>query len=144
MNLPAAEDVNYWRTGRSAVDSWIDKCCRLIDEVGGTIIQKGMIWQNGDSVCLLAFSIDGESYRVGWPVLKTRAGDSDDPAARIQAATFMYHDVKAKVMIAKVLGPRCAFIGNLMVTKNSTVGELNNLQLQKALPQLPLLKQEAR
>lgn len=136
MNLPNAEDVNYWRTGSSAPDTWIDKCCKLIAEVDGALIQKGMIWQSGRSVCLIVFSIGDDTYRVGWPVLTTRDGDSDDRRARIQAATFMYHDVKAKVMTAKVLGPRCAFIGNLLVTKNSTIGELTHGQLQKSLPQL--------
>lgn len=71
MTLPCAEDVNYWRTGRSSPDAWLDKVCRLIDEVGGIIHGRVMGYVNGRSAIQIAFEIEGEPYQLVWPVLAT-------------------------------------------------------------------------
>jgi hypothetical protein len=48
---------------------------------------------------MLEFDLGGERYKVVWPVLPTKTGK--DRAARVQAATALYHDVKARCVTLK-------------------------------------------
>jgi len=139
VTLPCAEDVNYWRTGRSSPDAWLDKACRLIDEVGGIVHGRVIGYLNGRGAIQIAFEIEGEPYRLAWPVLTTRDGDPNHPAARIQAATFIYHDVKAKAMTAKVFGPARAFVEHRLIGPGRTVADLSDqsaVDLANAMPRL--------
>jgi len=139
MNLPCAEDVNYWRTGRSSPDKWLDRACALIEDVGGEIHGRAIGYLHGRGAVQIAFTIDGQPHSLTWPVLPTRDGDLDHPAARIQAATFVHHDVKAKVMTAKVVGPARAFVGCRLIAAGRTVADLADLDaaaLAEAMPRL--------
>lgn len=135
MDLPCAEDVNYWKTGKRSPDALLDNASKLIEQVGGHVTGRAMGMSMGASAVMLGFEIDGEQFRIVWPVLVTSSGERDTPAARIQAATFVYHDVKAKCMVAKVLGPRLAFFANLLLD-GRPVAEMAAPQLMDSLPKL--------
>lgn len=127
--LPCAEDVNYWKTGTSAPDTWIAKAIRHIEDVGGEVKAQGFASRDGQAAYALEFEIDDDQFRLVWPVLETRNGAPDDPAARRQAATFIYHDVKAKCMVAKVLGARRALLPYLVTSSGDTVADAVQGQL---------------
>ena len=104
-----AEDVNYFKTGTSAPDTWIDKAKAEIRTAGGKTLSEAYGKDgNGRAAYLLEFSFGAEHFRAVWPVLPTRKL-ADERAARIQAATMLYHDIKAKCVAAKVHGVRAAF-----------------------------------
>ena len=132
-----AEDVNYWRTGQRDPDTQLDRAAQLILDAGGVIVSRGLGMFGGHESVLLGCGIGEEEYRICWPVLPTRTEHSKDRrAARIQAATFVYHDVKAKCMSAQVLGWRTAMLPYLLTSNGLTVAELGNEDLVRALPKL--------
>ena len=122
-----AQDVNYWRTGTSSPDTWIDKAKREIAAVGGRVTGDAFMNLDGKSAYSLLFTLEAESYRINWPVLMAKSGGkadaaSNERAARIQAATFLYHDVKAKCMVVKVMGARAAF-AQYLLAGGTTIAE---------------------
>lgn len=131
-----ADRANYWKTGQSSADTQLDRASQLIINAGGVIKARGIGMFGGNESVLLGYELDGESYRITWPVLIPRRLDDtrDRRAARIQAATFVYHDVKAKCMAAQVLGTRTAMLPYLLTANGRTVAELTNPELEKALP----------
>ncbi len=137
IELPKAESVNYWKTGHSGVERWSEKSQKQIERVGGEVREKGSVWQLGRAAVMICFQVGEDTFRVVWPVLETKDGRTDDPAALIQAATFMFHDIKAKCMTALIFGARRAFIGELVLPEHGrTVGELELPQLQERVPKL--------
>ncbi len=93
-----AEDLNYWQTSRTSSDTWIEKAKRQITQAGGTVLGEGFgsEAQTGRAAYMIAFQIDGQAFRITWPVLPSRTGKTT--AARIQAATMLYHDIKARCL----------------------------------------------
>lgn len=73
-------------------------------------------------------------FKLMWPVLPSREGNVK--AARIQAATMLYHDVKAKVVTAKVLGTRAAFFQYLLLPDGRSASEATTPELANQIPQL--------
>lgn len=134
-----AEDVNYWKSSSSSADSWIDKSRKLIESVGGTI--RGFMFgeMDGRAAYVLTFEISGDAFRLSWPVLPSRGGDVR--AAQRQAATMLYHDVKARVVAAKVLGERTAFIPWLLLPTGRTVAESSAPDLVEQIPRLLALSE---
>ena len=132
-----AESVNYWRTGRADPDTLLDRAENHIVAAGGKITARGHGRFGGDESVLLAFEIEGEHYRITWPVLPTRDDErSTRRAARVQAATFVYHDVKAKCLAAQVLGWRTAMLPYLLTASGKTLAELSAPELARCLPRL--------
>ncbi len=121
--LPNAEEVNYWKTSRSSADSWIDKAVSVVEGFGATDIQHGFGQRDGTGAFVLMFRIDDERFKIAWPILPTKS-PKDMPAARVQAATLLYHDAKARSLSASILGVRQAFIGYLLLPDGRTVSEL--------------------
>ena len=134
--LPYAEEVNYWRTGQSAPDAWLDHAKRELAAAGGTVLGEAFVAEasTGRQAYMLAFLLDGERYKVQWPVLPTKSGN--ERAARIQAATMLFHDVKARCVSAKVLGARAAFLGYLLLPDGRTAAEVATPALALSLPPL--------
>jgi len=133
MNLPYAEDVgHYWQTSQSAPDTWIDWAKKIIQDMGGEILTEGFGSASGRAAFMLAFKFEGQQYKVVWPVLPTRSG-SEIPAKR-QAATLLYHDVKAKAMTASVLGARAAFFSYMVLKDGRAASELASPELSEAFP----------
>ena len=132
-----AESVNYWRTSRRDPDTLLDLAENHIVDAGGKITARGLGMFGGHEAVLLGFTIDGQDYRITWPVLPTRDDDrAARRAARVQATTFVYHDVKAKCLAAQVLGWRTAMLPYLLTANGRTVAELSSPELERLLPRL--------
>ena len=140
MALPNAESVNYWKTGTGSPDQWMDKAKREVEGAGGDVLAEGFGREEstGRAAYMLAFRFADESFRLVWPVLPS----SDDKAARRQAATMLYHDVKSRCVTAKVFGFRSAFFSYLQLADGRMVAELAAEEVVHAIPsmlQRPLL-----
>ncbi len=133
MELPFAEDIgHYWQTSQSSPDQWIAKCRKLIEDIGGTVLAEGFGSVEDKSAYMMAFKIAADEFKVVWPVLPSSTGKT--LAARRQAATLLYHDIKAKVMTASVLGPKVAFFSYLMLADGRTASELATPELSGSFP----------
>jgi hypothetical protein len=135
-----AEDLgHFYLTSKSSPDSWLDKIEALIRGHSGKVLARAFSQAEGRAAYLLGFELDGERYKVVWPVLPTKRSIE---AARVQAVTLMYHDIKAKLMTALVLGNRTAFFPYLLLPDGRhTVVEVADPDLAAMLPDLqrPLL-----
>ena len=130
-----AEDVNYWKTGTTAPDTWIDNAKKEIRAAGGKTLGEAFGSDDqGRAAYMLEFSFGGERFRAVWPVLRSRAGNVK--AARIQAATMLYHDIKAKCVSAKVHGPRAAFFQYLMLPDGRTAAQVAAPELTTTYPKM--------
>ncbi len=139
MELPCAEDLgHYWKTGVTSPDTWIEMAKKLIREVGGEITAEGFGSVGDQAAYMLVFRIKADKFKVVFPVLYSRAGNTI--AAKRQAATMLYHDIKAKCMVANVLGVKAAFFNYLMLPDGRTTSELATPELGQAFP--PLLAQQ--
>ncbi|KKM15096.1 hypothetical protein LCGC14_1699560 [marine sediment metagenome] len=139
MDLPFAEDIgHYWMTGSSPPDTWIDRAKKLIKEVKGVILAEGYGSMGDQAAYMLSFKINDDRYKVVFPVLRSRTGRQG--AAKRQAATMLHHDIKAKCMVASVVGVRAAFFAYLMLPDGRMASELAAPELSQAFPSL--LKQQ--
>lgn len=135
--LPYAEDMNYFQTSQTGAETWISKAIRLIEHIGGTVITEafGSEPSTGRAAYMLLFEIDGDRFKVMFPVLPCKI-KSHERAARIQAATLLYHDVKAKCMIAAIFGNRAAFFQYFLLPGGRTAGEVSTPELVEQMPLL--------
>jgi len=135
MKLPYAEDVgHYWQTSQSSPDGWIERAKHIIKALGGEILAEGFGSAGEQAAFMLAFKFQEQQYKVVWPVLPTRCGK--ELPARRQAATMLYHDVKAKAMTASVLGVEAAFFSYMMLPDGRVSNELATPDLLNAFPKL--------
>ena len=135
--LPYAETINYWQTSQTSPDVWIDKTCKLITEFGGQVKAEGFGREpnSGRSAYMLAFQIGGDEFKIVQPVLPTKY-PKGERAARIQAATLIFHNVKAKVINIAIFGARTAFFEYLMLPDGTTAAEATSEALMRAMPEL--------
>jgi len=133
-SLPRAEDLNYWRTSRKSPDEWICKAKSLIESVGGDVHGEAFANTKKGQAYRIDFSIDGDEFRLTWPVCIHEP--DEEIAARRQAATMLFHDVKSRVVAAKVMGLRAAFLPFLMLPGGRAAGFLASPELEKHLPKL--------
>lgn len=143
MSLPYAEDINYWKTGHSDPDKWIERATIQIENLGGQIISWafGNDALTGRAAYMILFQIDEDRFRCVWPVLpikKIKDEKKDTKAARIQAATMLYHDVKQRCITSTVIGARSAFFSNLLLPDGRTASEASVPELTKGIPQFLL------
>lgn len=136
-----AEDLNYWKSSKSSPDSWMEKTIGLIEGFGGQLISSafGEEHQTGRAAYMLRFSRDGDTFNIVWPVLPSKVGDSF--SARRQAATMMYHDVKAKCLAGAVLGARTAFLPWYEI-KGKPMYQLSDRQLLDETPSMLLIENQ--
>ena len=130
---------HYWQTSRSSPDQWIEKAKRQIASIGGKVLAEGFGASEGKEAYMLGFEFSGERFRIVWPVLPSKTGNT--LSARRQAATLLYHDIKAKCMTSKVIGKKAAFFSYLMLPDGRIASELASPELAKSFP--PLLKGES-
>jgi len=136
MELPYAEDIkHYWQTSQSSPDVWIERARKLIEDLGGQVLAEGFGSMENHSAYMLAFEIKGDKFKVAWPVLPTHTS-SKTQAAKRQAATMLYYDIKAKCMTASVLGARVAFFSYMLLPDGRTTSELGRPELVEAFPKL--------
>lgn len=119
-----AEDVPYFQTSKRSSDTWLAMCKKEIQSVGGKVMGEmfGYDHATGRSSFLLQFQIVEDQFKLVWPVLPSRKGN--DGAAKIQAATALYHDVKARVVSAKFLGIKGAFFNYYVLPNGQTASEV--------------------
>lgn len=130
-----AEDVNYWKTGTSAPDTWLDKTKAEIKAAGGKIGPSAFGDDGtGRAAYMLTFSFGDQTFRAVWPVLPSKT--KNDRAARIQAATMLYHDVKAKCVSAKVHGAHAAFFQYAVLPDGRTAAQVAAPELLELYPKL--------
>lgn len=135
MELPFAEDLgHYWKTGSSSPDTWLEMAKKLIREVDGEITAEGFGSIGTQAAYMLAFRINDDKFKVVFPVLYSRAGNTI--AAKRQAATMLYHDIKAKCMVANVLGIKAAFFSYLMLPDGRVANEIATPELAQNFPLL--------
>lgn len=137
QKLPYAEDVNYWQTGKSSPDTWIDNAQAEIKAIGGKVLAWafGMEAATNRAAYMMEFELAGERFKIVWPVLPTKSG-KNEASARIQAATMLYHDVKSRCVSAKVIGRRSAFFSYLMLSDGRTAGNVATPELEDRMPAL--------
>jgi len=133
-----AEDVNYWQTSRTSPDTWLEKAKGEIKRAGGTIAGVASISDEiaGKAGYMIAFQLDGDQFKLIWPVLKPKRGSAH--AAKIQAATALYHEVKAACVKVKFLGARTAFFAYLLLPDGRVTAEMAVSEMTNVLPQLLL------
>lgn len=131
-----AEDVgHYWKTSKTAPDTWIERAKQQITKAGGVILGEGFVSETeGRAAYMLAFRFGETLFKAVWPVLPSKGGDTH--AARVQAATMLYHDVKARCVATKVLGARAAFFNWLVLPDGRTTSEA---ALDELADQVPLM-----
>jgi len=134
-----AEDASYFKTSTSAPDTWIERASRQIEDRGGKVHGHGFgTGQDGQAAFMLAFEIEGQFFKVIWPVLPAWAS-KNERAAKVQAATMLFHDIKAKCVSATVLGTRAAFFSYLVLPDGRTAAEVATPELTSAIPNLFLV-----
>ena len=127
-----AEDLNYWQTGSSAADSWMDKSKKLIRDLSYKVTGEGFGSDYlGHAAFMMAFHAGDDDFKVVWPVLPSRSGK--ERAARIQAATMMYHYVKAVCLFAAVVGAKTAFFSHLMLPDGRVASSVPELEQMLAM-----------
>ena len=139
-NLPYADEVPYFKTGASSPDTWLDKAAVELKRRGGRVNMRaqGTDPMTGGEALMFVFELEGESFKILWPILPVK-NEKDKLAARRQAATMIYHDVKAKCITAEVLGARTAFFSFLLLPDKRTVSELSAPELMNGLPDMKKL-----
>lgn len=137
-DLPYAHELPCWKTGKSSPDVWIERAKEVITKLGGELLQEAFGASNGRSAYMIRFQFGDETFRIVWPVLKTRM-PSEDAAARVQAATLLYHDCKAKMVAAQVLGTRTAFFYALELPGGKVMAEIATPALMSSIPNVALI-----
>ncbi len=137
-----AEELPYWQTSQTDPDTWIEKTIRVMAELGGKLQMEAFGKDGqGRGAYLLTFSIKEDTYRVVWPVMQSRGGRNK--AAKIQAATSLYHYVKALSLAAAVMGIKAALFSFFELPDGSTVLEHTDSAILQAgrMFQLPASSQ---
>lgn len=136
-----AEDVNYFQSSTTAADTWIDKAKQEIRSIGGQVLgDVSGTDESGRTVFRLDFKIGPDTFKVLWPTLPCNK-KGHEKAAKIQAATMLYHDVKHKVVMAKVKGVRTSFLEYLTLPNGQTAADAagDTDFFLSIMPNLPML-----
>jgi hypothetical protein len=121
-----AEDMNYWKTSKSNESTWLDRAIKQIDDIGGKVYVKahGRDPKTGAAALMLQFQIGDDYFKIVWPILESKG--ENRKAATVQAATLMFHDIKARCMSAKILGARTAFFAYYMLPDGRSASEVGH------------------
>lgn len=130
-----ADELPYWKTSIADPGTWVDRAAIEIERAGGEVLGHacGKL-ANGRVAFVLQFKLEGDTFRVVWPVLTPRH-EKDLAAARRQAATALYYDVKARCVSARFMGARAAFCAFMLLPDGRSVGDLALNQLAE-LPEI--------
>ncbi len=93
----------------------------MVKHIGGTVTSSGFGSSNEKSAFMIQFHFDGEDYRIVWPVLESKT--DNELAAKRQAATMLYHDVKAKLISAQIIGIKTAFFSWICLPNGKVASE---------------------
>lgn len=129
-----AEDLNFWRTSRASPDTWLARARTQIQNLGGQIEGEAFGAGLDKAAYMLAFSVNGDKFNIVWPVMQPKKGEVS--AARIQAATMLYHYVKSVCLYATVVGARTAFFPHLVLGDGRTAAQLATPELIRGIPKM--------
>jgi len=135
VNMPYAEDMNYWKTSRASAGSWLDKASDFLINCGADVYVIAKAQDKGRAAYMIEFGFEPDRFRVLWPVLESKNGDI--AAAERQAATMLYHDIKSRGVRIKLQGIRTAFVDSLLLQNGSTVAQSTNSALLDQTKMLP-------
>ncbi len=142
MNDEYAQDLPYFDTGKSDPSRWIDRAKKEIEKAGGEVLADAFGAQKVDgkikAAYMLQFTFGEDRFRVLWPVLegKYTSNDRDHKflsKAKRQAATMLFHDVKAACVKARVMGARTAFFAHLELKDGQPITQLQPERVPKLL-----------
>ena len=131
------ERVNYAELKAHGFGFVVVKLDQYLTEEHVTLaLTEGFIRESGTgrAAFLIEFLLQDNHFKLIWHVLKSRAGD--EKAAKVQAATAMYHDVKAKCLRSIWAGARAAFLEWLLLPNGQTAAEAVSPDLLAAIPAL--------
>lgn len=132
-----AENLNYWKTSNASADAWMEKTRTLLKRHKGELKSEAYGRDsNGNAAFLVEFEIDGDAFKVVWPVLPSLTRNV--LTAKIQAATMIHHDIKSRLIAAAVLGARSAFFAYLQLPSGQTVYEASLTTPLSGVPKLLL------
>ncbi len=134
MTLPYAETVNYWKSGSSTPDTWLDKAEKVIKDRGGEVVLRAEGTAEYGKTFLVDFKFGDDPFRIIWPVLPSRSGN--EKAAKRQAATLIYHEVKARSLRASIFGNRAGYFDFLLLPNGQTVSQLSTPELLESVPKM--------
>ena len=129
-----AEDVSYWKTSATSPDKWIEKAIKQIESAGGQVLRHAFGSDGGHEAYMIDFVLVDDAFKILWQVLPTRT--KNNLAARRQAATALYHDVKARALSAKWIGSRGAFFSYIMLADGRPAAMASAPELMSAMPRL--------
>jgi hypothetical protein len=132
-----AEQLPYWKSGQESIDTIQAKIHTEIQRAGGVVSQYGDLTDSGRTMFFVTFTLQGDQYRIAYPVLKSRSKNQTAAvltACRRQAVTMMYHDVKSRCVSVRVLGARTAFGGFRLMPDGRTDGQTSTPELLALLP----------
>lgn len=131
-----AEDLNYWKTSKRSADTWIEMAQREIEKAGGLFHGEAFAADaaGGRAAYVIKFSLAGDDFRITWPVLESKSGNGQ--AAKVQAATMMYYDIKARCLSARVLGARVSFMSFLILPDGRTAGQASSDDFMRMMPKM--------
>ncbi len=137
IELPNAEDIRYWKTGKSSPDTWIEKTIKLIEDLGGNVISHayGKDPASGKRAYMFFFEIEGFQFKVVQRVLDSKYQGSE-LAEKRQATTLMHHEIKAKCLSMMIKGARTAFFEYLLLPDGRTASEASFPELMQDVPQI--------
>lgn len=145
--FPYREDVgHYWKTGTSDADKLIDDVVEMIEGVGGSVTGRLFGRIGNQEAYQLNFSFGDHDFEISWPVLDPISGDSspaDQRAARRQAATFIKHDVKSRLMNFKVWGFERAFFDCLKLPDGRPITQVALPDLSREVPKLGVVADDS-
>lgn len=132
--MKRAEEVDhYYKTSTRSPETWFEMCRNLITKKGGKIIRWANADDSGKEVFIIQFSYGQTQYRMHWNVLPTRGSAI---AARRQAVTALYHDIKAALVRAEWFGFDKAFVAWREIGDGRTMSDVTKEEIGSALPKL--------
>lgn len=138
--MPYADEVDYWKTGsKRSPAQWIELARKQLVDHGATNIVSAEGEASGREAYMLQFEIQGATYKIVWPVLdlpwNLKEKETNRRAARVQAATTLYHDVKACCVKAARYGHRTGFFQFRLLPDGRSVQQLGDAELLDGLPE---------
>jgi hypothetical protein len=132
-----AEEVNYWKTSRSGVETWIERIVKEIEEAGGEFLTDAFASRDGKAAFLVEFTLGEDHFKIMWPVLTpAEDGRTAQKAAKVQAVTALYHEVKNNCVKAKFMGALQAFFPYYVLPDGRTASETSIPELTAGIPEL--------
>lgn len=117
-----AEELNYWKSSTASADSWLEKAIKEIKRIGGAVLSSASVHMDNRHGFMIHFTLGTDQFRIEMAALPCKNPSEDNlRAARVQAATILYHDVKHKCVMAKVKGARQAFAEHWLLPSGETV-----------------------